>query len=128
MTKVLLFQCEREKEIRQILTPMKIRVVSVPKEQFGLTLGEIEKGQGKDCQICELMVDDQISEDSSVFEESLLVMCNFTESQMNRLLMELRKKQIRIGFKAILTPTNYNWNVKQMYTEMARERAMYMKK
>ena len=53
-------------------------------------------------------------------------MCDVTEKQMNRLLMELRRREIRIDYKAVLTDTNRNWNVGQMYLEMARERAMYL--
>ena len=43
MAKVLLFQCENEREIRQILTPMKIQAVSVPKTKFHMTLKELER-------------------------------------------------------------------------------------
>ena len=56
--------------------------------------------------------------------ESLMVMCDVTEKQMNRLLMEFRRREIRIDYKAVLTPTNRDWPVRRMYLEMARERAI----
>ena len=45
MAKVLLFQCENENEIRQILTPMKIQAVSVPKTKFHMALRDLAKGK-----------------------------------------------------------------------------------
>lgn len=114
MAKVLLFQCENELEIRRALAPMKIKVVSVPKEKFHLTLGELDNGV----------------EDDGIFggeypKESLLVMCDFTEENMNKLLAALRKKKVRIDYKAVLTPTNRTWDVLHVYFEMAKEKAMY---
>jgi hypothetical protein len=114
MAKVLLFQCENELQIRQILTPMKIKVITVPKEKMHMTLGNLEMG----------ILDDGCFEGEDP-KESMLVMCDFTENQMNKLLMELRRKNVRIDYKAVLTPTNRDWDVSHMYFEMARERAMY---
>ncbi len=122
MAKVLLFQCKDELAMRRILTPMKVRVISVPKEKFGQTLGELAGGKR-----AEPSAEGAVEEITAATlpEGSLLVMCDFTEKQMNRLLFELRKQKVSVTFKAVLTPTNRNWTVQQMYREMERERAMY---
>lgn len=129
MAKILLFQCEQEKEIRQIVTPMKIAVVQVPPQFFHLTLGELEKGKFSDFPNGGKEEKETGSgtgkRERAYPADSLMVMCGVTEKQMNRLLMELRRKEIRVAFKAVLTATNREWNVGQMYLEMARERAMY---
>ena len=114
LAKVLLFQCEEEAAVRQILTPMKIKLIPVPKERMYLSLGELETEAR-----------DEGAFNGTCPPESLLVMCDFTEKQMNRLLTELRRKEIRIDYKAVLTSTNRNWDVLHMYFEMERERAMY---
>lgn len=115
MAKVLLFQCKREElAIRQILTPMKIKVVSVPKEKLHLTLGQLESN----------LWDEGIFGDEYP-KESMLVMCDFTENQMNKFLLELRRKKVSVDYKAMLTETNRNWDVLHMYFEMAKEKAMY---
>lgn len=124
MAKVLLFQCGNEAEIRQALTPMRISVASVPAEHFYLTLGELEKGGAASA--ASSGQENLFGSGSPYPAESLMVMCDVTEKQMNRLLMELRRREIRIDYKAVLTDTNRNWNVRQMYLEMARERAMYL--
>ena len=121
VAKILLFQCGNEKEIRQVLTPMKIPAVTVPEKCFDLSLEELEKGNfsaGSGVAVS--------AGTGNVYPaESLMVMCDVTEKQMNQLLMELRRREIRIDYKAVLTPTNRTWKVGQMYLEMARERAMY---
>lgn len=114
MAKVLLFQCKEESVVRQILAPMKIKLVSVPKEKMHMTLGELEKG-----------IEDDRTFGGEYPQESLLVMCNFSEDQMHKLLTALRKKRVQIDYKAILTPTNSTWDVLHVYLEMAKEKAMY---
>lgn len=57
--------------------------------------------------------------------ESLLVMCNLTESRMDKLLLSLRKYQANIDYKAILTPTNRKWNVLRLMLEMRAEKAAF---
>lgn len=114
MAKVLLFQCENEAVIRQILTPMKIKAVTVAKEDFHLTLEELEKekkGEGSFQGRCP--------------KESLMVLCDLTQKQFNRLLSELKRNGVRTDYKAVLTPTNRTWDVCHLYMEMAREKAMY---
>ncbi len=59
-------------------------------------------------------------------QESMVVMCGFTEKQMNRFLEKLKKESLPVDYKAVLTATNRSWNVRRMYLEMARERAMYL--
>lgn len=55
--------------------------------------------------------------------ESLLLMANFSQPQMNRLLDGLRAAQAAVDFKAVLTPTNRDWTVADLMKELARERA-----
>lgn len=114
MAKVLLFQCKDELAVRQILTPMKIKVIAVPKEKMHMSLGALEMG-----------IWDEGTFGGEYPTESMLVMCDFTENQMNKLLTELRRKKVSIDYKAMLTPTNREWDVLHMYFEMAREKAMY---
>lgn len=59
--------------------------------------------------------------------ESLIVFCDFTEKKMDKLLASLRRDQVVIDYKAVLTPTNRKWNVMRMYLEMQAEKAAYQK-
>lgn len=61
-------------------------------------------------------------------KESLIVFCDITDKHMDRLLFEIRQKNIDITFKAILTDTNKKWNIGQMLVEMRRERFEYMRR
>lgn len=79
MAKVLLFQCENEREIRQILTPMKIQAVSVPKTKFHMTLKELEREVMRKAILKEI-----------IRKAGMIVMCDFTEKQLDRLLMDFR--------------------------------------
>ena len=114
MAKVLLFQCENESEIRQVLTPMKIQAVSVPKTKFHMSLGELAREK-----------DDGGYFGGEYPKGSMLVMCDFTEKQLNRLLMDLRNHKVKIDYKMVMTPTNASWDVLHVYFEAQREKMMY---
>lgn len=114
MAKVLLFQCENESEIRQILTPMKIQAVSVPKTKFHMTLEDLEKGK-----------DDGGYFGGAYPKGSMIIMCDFTEKQLDRLLMDLRKHNVKIDYKMVMTATNASWDVLHVYFEAQREKMMY---
>ena len=114
MAKVLLFQCENENEIRQILTPMKIQAVSVPKTKFHMALGDLVRGK-----------DDGGYFGGEYPKGSMIIMCDFTEKQLDRLLMDLRNHKVKIDYKMIMTATNASWDVLHVYFEAQREKMMY---
>ena len=114
MAKVLLFQCENENEIRQILTPMKIQVVSVPKTKFHMALGDLVRGK-----------DDGGYFGGAYPKGSMIIMCDFTEKQLDRLLMDLRNHEVKIDYKMVMTATNASWDVLHVYFEAQREKMMY---
>ena len=114
MAKVLLFQCENEQEIRQILTPMKIQVISVPKTKFHLTLKELEQEKYDDGYF------------GGAFPKgSMIVMCDFTEKQLDRLLLDFRNRKVTVDYKIVKTPVNASWDVSHIYFEAQKEKMMY---
>lgn len=60
-------------------------------------------------------------------EESLLLLCDFSDKRMDALLLALRKAGAQIDYKAVLTPTNRKWNVLRLMLEMRAEKAAYEK-
>ena len=55
--------------------------------------------------------------------EPVMVFCHLTSPQLDLLLPELRKLGARGCLKAVLTPTNKTWTLRQLYAELCRERA-----
>lgn len=53
--------------------------------------------------------------------EPVMVLCGLTEPQLDRLLPALRKERI-FCLKALLTPTNAGWTLRQLYDELCLER------
>ena len=56
---------------------------------------------------------------------SMIVMCDFTEKQLDRLLMDLRSRNVKVDYKMVMTPTNASWDVLHVYFEAQREKMMY---
>ena len=120
MEKLLVFHLDDNhmKKLRQITGSLKIRVEEVPSCDYLKTL--------------EMIVNKTTSPMIQPFcgnvpSESLIVFCDFTEKKMDKLLLALRRDQVSIDYKAVLTPTNRKWNVMRLYLEMQAEKAAYQK-
>ena len=57
-------------------------------------------------------------------DEEMLVLCGFPEPALHAFLQGFRKAGVApVALKAVLTPTNANWNSVQLYQELRREHA-----
>ncbi|MCR5033472.1 MAG: DUF3783 domain-containing protein [Lachnospiraceae bacterium] len=59
---------------------------------------------------------------------TLLLLCDLSDARLDQVLATLRASSLKVDYKAILTPTNQNWNVPKLFAEMEREKAAYTKK
>lgn len=58
--------------------------------------------------------------------ESLLFFCNIEDKKFDMLLVELRKQNINVSYKAVMTSINQNWNFYQLISEMRKEKMAYL--
>lgn len=118
MEKLLIFHMEDSelKKLKQIAIAQKIRYELVEPSLYMQPLEAIVSGTRS-----------LSAPDASVKEpdESLLLLCDFTEKRMDKLLAALRKARVQVDYKAVLTPTNRKWNVMRLLLEMRAERASY---
>lgn len=113
MEKVLAFQIEDTAAIRKILDPLRIRLIECKPEEFKQTIGKLAK-----------VADGPQAEPftGKAPKESMLVFCELTDKHLDKVLLQLRQKGIAIDFKAVMTPSNRNWSVLELYLELERER------
>lgn len=118
MEKLLAFHFNETElfQLRQLAAALKIRIEAVDSIDYKQTLGDLVSG--KKNPLTEAFTGD-------VPEENLLLLCDFTEKRMDKLLLSLRKSQLPIDYKAVLTPTNRQWNVLRLLLEMRAEKAAY---
>ena len=118
MEKLLIFHLNdtEYKKLEQITRNLKIRCERIADSSYNQTLEALVSGKAS-----------SLATDFSgkVPSESLLLMCDFSDKRMDKLLFELRKAGVAIDFKAVLTPTNQKWTVLQLLFEMQKERAAY---
>lgn len=120
MEKLLVFHLDDNnfKKLKQVTGALKIRVEEVPSSDY---LKPLEMIANKTASPLIQPFSGEVP------SESLIVFCDFTEKKMDKLLAALRRDQIAIDYKAVLTPTNKKWNVMRMYLEMQSEKSAYQK-
>lgn len=118
---LLLFQTgvSETAAIKKIADNMRIKVKEVPVSCYTHTIGQIyEETYPVSAPLSAAASSSGVS---ARFNESMIVFVNLTEKHMDRILFELRTRQIRIDYKAVMTPTNRLWDVNRLYFEMKKE-------
>ena len=103
---------EKAQKIRLAAMRLKIRVRPVAQAEYGQTLSAL----------CGLEALTDAAYDGAGFEDEMLVMANFPAGMMNTFLGLFRRMGITpVALKAMLTPTNAQWNSEKLHTEIASE-------
>ena len=125
MEKLICFQIENTREIERLASNMKIRVVKADASIYNETLDNIVNGKISSVNSTS---SDSISPavtDNKLPSDSILIFCDLSEKHLNRVLFELKSRKVQIDLKAILTPTNRRWTLRQLHGELNRERASF---
>ena len=109
---------EKMQKIRLAAMRLKIRVRPVAKEEYGQTLAAL----------CGMEETTDAAYGGAGFEDEMLVMANFPAAMMNTFLGLFRRMGIApVALKAILTPTNAQWDSEKLHAEIASEHEAMMK-
>ena len=115
------FSEERMRKAKFALLPLKIRTKAVSKAEFNQPLGVLAGIKDIEPSKTEF--------DGEGFDEEMIVMHNFTSKTIDNLIRALNKCGVgRVPLKAVITPTNKDWNSVQLFNavkadsdEMARK-------
>lgn len=111
MEKILIFQSRHVSEIKRVASGLRLKAEAVDPLCFREPLAKICRGAAVPGE----------EPGGGLPEKSLLLFCDVQEKKMDKMLAMLRKKGIPADYKAVLTPTNSQWNVFRLYFEMGRE-------
>lgn len=109
---------EKAQKIRLAAMRLKIRVRPVSREEYGQTLAAL----------CGMEETADAAYSGAGFEDEMLVMVNFPAGMMNTFLGLFKRMGIApVALKAILTPTNAQWDSEKLHAEIASEHEAMMK-
>ena len=105
---VLLFNFDENRLplVKRAVMPLKTGIKVVEKKDFNQVLGYLADVQG--FQAIE-------GEATETFEDEMLIMAGFTRNDVDGLLRSLKKHNVRVDLKAIMTPTNSLWTCVQIH-------------
>ena len=119
MEKLLLFALPDTFAVESIAAQLHIRSAVISPEQFDIPVGALAgfvTTQPSDVPAAENMP-----------SEGMLLICGLNNSRLDRLLAELRRREIVIPYKAVLTPINADWTALQLVYELKREHEQFRK-
>lgn len=118
---VLLYNLDNEKgkAIKKLCIKNGIKIKIVEKELYTKTIGSLAKIKGFE--------DKTILDDSDIdITEEMMIMKGFSSNDIDMFLKGFHKDKIqKIELKAIITPSNSDWNSYQLYKELKKERSSY---
>lgn len=151
MEKLLLIHSTKEiqLQVKNVASRLKLALDIIPEEYCGCCLKELAAGKYAQNPPDTVASDSTVAEDTipsgnaaaegtipsgSAATEgtvpapaaqtppSCLVLCGLRDKRLDKVLFELRRADIPIEYKAILTPSNQKWTVPELMKELQRER------
>ena len=151
MEKLLLIHSTKEiqLQVKNVASCLKLALDIIPEEYCGCHLKELAAGkyaQNPPDTVASdsIVAEGTIPSDSTVAEgtipsgsaategtvpapaaqtpPSCLVLCGLRDKRLDKVLFELRRADIPIDYKAVLTPSNQEWTVPELMKELQRER------
>ena len=140
MEKLLLIHSTKEiqLQVKNVASRLKLALDIIPEEYCGCHLKELAAGKYAQ------NPPDTVASDSTVAEDTIpsgsaategtvpapdaqtppscLVLCGLRDKRLDKVLFELRRADIPIDYKAVLTPSNQEWTVPELMKELQRER------
>lgn len=102
------FDSDRLPKVKRALLPLKFFLKTVSKEDFSQPIGVLAGIKGIE------PVEEKYDGDG--FNDEMIVMGGFTSAKIDALVRALNKNGIgKIALKAVITPTNMNWNSVELY-------------
>lgn len=151
MEKLLLIYSTKEiqLQVKNVASRLKLALDIIPEEYCGCRLQELAAGKYAQNPPDTVASDSTVAEDTipscnaaaegiipsgSAATEgtvpapaaqtppSLLILCGLRDKRLDKVLFELRRADIPVDYKAILTPSNQEWTVPELMKELQRER------
>lgn len=151
MEKLLLIHSTKkiQLQVKNVASRLKLALDIIPEEYCGCRLKELAAGKyaqnPPDTAASDSIVaEGTIPSDSTVAEDTIpsgsaategtvpapaaqtppscLVLCGLRDKRLDKVLFELRRADIPIDYKAVLTPSNQEWTVPELMKELQRER------
>lgn len=151
MEKLLLIHSTKEiqLQVKNVAFRLKLALDTIPEEYCGCRLKELAAGKYAQNPPDTVASDSTVAEDTipsgnaaaegtipsgSAATEgtvpapaaqtppSLLILCGLRDKRLDKVLFELRRADIPVDYKAILTPSNQEWTVPELMKELQRER------
>lgn len=151
MEKLLLIHSTKEiqLQVKNVASRLKLALDIIPEEYCGCHLKELAAGKyaqnppdtvASDSIVAEgtILSDSTVAEDTipsgnaaaegtvpapaAQTPPSCLVLCGLRDKRLDKVLFELRRADIPIDYKAVLTPSNQEWTVPELMKELQRER------
>ena len=151
MEKLLLIHSTKEiqLQVKNVASRLKLALDIIPEEYCGCRLKELAAGKYAQNPPDTVASDSTVAEDTipsgnAVAEgtipsgsaategtvpapaaqtpPSCLVLCGLRDKRLDKVLFELRRADIPIDYKAVLTPSNQEWTVPELMKELQRER------
>lgn len=107
---------KQSRTLKGILVRMGIRIRNISPQQVNQTVGMLA-GVPE----FEEKADAVKASPSQSIPEEVLILHQFSEQRLDALLLALRKTNVRIALKAIVTEQNCGWTFYQLYEEIQQE-------
>ena len=120
MEKILLFNVDdtTKAKLKKYFSQMHIRLIEVETSSYNETLDTLVNKKTAKAEPFS----------GTAPAESLMLFCDVADKKMDKLLFNIKKDNLSISYKAVLTPVNSRWTVLRLFLELEKEHIAYANK
>lgn len=117
MEKILLFNVDdtTKAKLKKYFSQMHIRLIEVETSSYNETLDTLVNKKTAKAEPFS----------GTAPAESLMLFCDVADKKMDKLLFNIKKDNLSISYKSVLTPVNSRWTVLRLFLELEKERIAY---
>ena len=106
-----------------IFSYLGFKVRHILPEEYHIPVGELAEGKTDE------ETKSEETDGEEPFTDEMLILCQASEASLDKALFMMRKEKVQVPLKAVLTPSNQEWDSVSLHDEILKEhRAMSDKK
>lgn len=111
------------------LTAAGFEVIGVSEEQYALPIESLIRGDAPACRgfLLRAGADSGNAALGAVIREPMLILHGFSDNELDAALDIIRRSGVKVGLKAVTTPTNIKWSSAAVYLHLCAERDAFLK-
>ena len=106
---------KKGRKLGMIFSYLGFKVHHILPEEYHIPVGELAEGK------TDAETKSEETDGEEPFTDEMLILCPASEASLDKALFMMRKEKVQVPLKAVLTPSNQEWDSVSLHDEILKE-------